>query len=137
MKILLIFFIKTQMYLQRCIPNPVRYLRWRLFQKWLQKLLLDVWQYSEYASVLQVQMFLFFKKNIVGDRIWFNAYKCIQRIQREPKSFFKKMTCQKVTNLSNRGFISEDCSTRYSAFYNTTFHIQLVYMWFVASLVFL
>ena len=36
----------------------------------------------------------------------------IQRIQTEPLSLFKKMACQKVTNLSNRGLISEDRSTK-------------------------
>ena len=37
----------------------------------------------------------------------------IQRIQREPIFFKKKkMTCHKVTNLSNRGLISEDRSTK-------------------------
>ena len=39
------------------------------------------------------------------------------------KAFLKKMTYQKVTNLLNRGLISEDRSTVYSAFCNTTFGI--------------
>ena len=36
----------------------------------------------------------------------------IQRIQRQPKSLFRKVTCQKVTNLWNRGLISDDRSTK-------------------------
>ena len=34
------------------------------------------------------------------------------KLQKEPKSLFKKMTCHKVTNPSNRRLISEDRSTK-------------------------
>ena len=60
-----IFSIKTYVYLQRYIPNPLKHLRWRLFKKQLPKTPLNVWQDSEYGYVLQkhfvfLQKYLFF-----------------------------------------------------------------------------
>ena len=49
------------------------------FKNSYKKRLLDVWQDSEYAYVLQAQMLLFLKKMAllkkiwVGDKIWLNA----------------------------------------------------------------